>query len=76
MNYLIKMFLCWGAWVAESVKHQTSAQVMTSWFMSLNPASGSVLTAQRLEPSSDSVFPSLSAPPQLALSLSLSKNKH
>ena len=38
---------------------------------------GFVLTAQNLEPASDSVSPSLSAPPQLALCLSLSKiNKH
>ena len=34
--------------------------------------SGSVLAAQSLEPASNSVFPSLSAPPLLALSLSLS----
>ena len=39
-------------------------------------ASGSVLTAQSLEPASDSVSPSLSAPPLLVLCLSLSlKNK-
>ena len=39
-----------GAWVALSVKRLTLAQVMTSWFMSLSPASGSVPTAQSLEP--------------------------
>ena len=46
--------------------------------MSSSPASGSVLTAQSLEPASNSVSPSLSAPPLLVLSLSLSKilNKH
>ena len=33
----------WGAWVAQSVKRPTSAQVMISWFVSLSPASGSVL---------------------------------
>ena len=38
-----------------------------------DPKLGSVLTAQSLEPASDSVSPSLSAPPQLALSRSLSK---
>ena len=65
-----------GIWVAESVKQPTSAQVMISWFMSLNPASGSVLSAQSLEPASDSVSPSLSAPPPLTHMPSLSlKNK-
>ena len=29
-----------GAWVAQSVKHLTSAQVTILWFMNLNPASG------------------------------------
>ena len=48
-----------GAWVAQSVKHPTSAQVMISQSMSSSPASGSVLTAQSLEPVSDSVSPSL-----------------
>ena len=50
----------WGAWVAQSVKRLTSAQVMISRFVSPSPASGSVLTAQSLEPASDSVSPSLS----------------
>ena len=62
-----------GAWVAQSVKHLTSAQVMVSWFMSLSPASSSVLTAQSLEPASDSVPPSLSAPPSPELCLSVSQ---
>ena len=61
-----------GAWVAQSVKPPTSAQVMISWFVGWSPASGSVLIAQSLEPVSDSVSPSLSAPPPLALCL---KNK-
>ena len=66
-----------GAWVVQSVKRPTLAQVMISWFLSSSPMSGSVLTAQKLEPASDSVPPSLSAPPPLALSLTLSlKNKH
>ena len=65
-----------GAWVAQLVKHPTLAQLMISRFVSLRPASGSVLTPQNLEPASDSVSPSLSAPPLLMLSLSLSlKNK-
>ena len=58
------------AWVAQSVKCPTSAQVMISWFVGLSPASGSVLTAQSLEPASDSVSPSLSTPPLLILCLS------
>ena len=62
----------WGAWVAQLVRHPTSAQVMISQSVGLSPASGSVLTAQSLEPASDSVSPSLSAPPPLALCLSLS----
>ena len=35
-----------GAWVAQLVNRLTLAQVMILWFTSLNPASGSVLTAQ------------------------------
>ena len=64
--------------MAQSVKPPTSAQVMISQFVSSNPTSGSALAAQSLEPASDSVSPSLSAPPPLMLSLSLSlsfKNK-
>ena len=63
----------WGTWVAQSVKHPTSAQVMISRFVSLNPASGSVLRAQSLEPASDSVSPSLCPSPAHALSLSVSQ---
>ena len=77
----LKKFI-WGAWVAQSVKHLTLAQVMISQFVGSNPTLGSVLTAQSLEPASDSVSLSLSASPPLmlahALSLSLSlslKNK-
>ena len=64
-----------GARVAQSVKCPTSAQVVISQFVSSSPASGSVLTAQSLEPASDSVSPSLSVllPAHAhALSLSLS----
>ena len=63
----------WGAWVAQLVKHLTLAQVMISHFVSLSPMSGFVLTAQSLEPASDSVTPPLSAPPLLMLCLSLSQ---
>ena len=59
--------------MAQSVKCRTSAQVMISQSVSSSPASGSVLTAQSLEPASDSVSPSFSSPPQLTLSLK--KNK-
>ena len=68
--------MAWGAWVAQSVKHPTSAQVMILWFVSSSPVSGSVMTAQSLEPASDSVSPSLSAPSTAhVLSLSL-KNEY
>ena len=53
--------------MAQSVERLTSAQVMLSQFVGLSPVSGSVLTAQR------SVSPSLSAPPLLMCSLSLSQ---
>ena len=68
-----------GTWVAPSVERPTSAQIGISQFMSSSPVSGSVLTAQILNPALDSVSPSLSAPPllMLCLSVSLSKtNKH
>ena len=65
-----------SAWVAQSVKHLTSAQVMILWFMSSSPALGSVLTAQSLEPASDSVSPlSLCPSPAHAVFLSLCLTK-
>ena len=65
-----------GAWVAQSVEHLTPVRVMISQFMGSSPTSGFVLTAQSLEPASDSVSPSLFAPPLLMLMLSRSlKNK-
>ena len=63
----------WGAWVAQSVEVPTLAQVMISWFVSLSPMSGFVLTAQILKPASDPVSPSLCSSPAHTLSLSLSK---
>ena len=62
-----------GAWVAQSVKRLTLAQVMVSRLVSSSPVSGSVLTVWSLEPASDSVSPSLSAPPPFMLCLSLSQ---
>ena len=53
----------WGAWVAQLVGCQTSAQVMILQSMSSSPTSGSVPTAQSLEPASDSVSISLCPPP-------------
>ena len=66
-----------GAWVAQLVKRPASAQVMISGLVSLSPASGSVVTAQSLEPASDSVSPPLSDPLMLMLCLCLLKiNKY
>ena len=53
----------WGAWVAQSVKHPTLAQVVISQLVTSSPVSGFVLTVQSLEPASNSVSPFLSAPP-------------
>ena len=61
-----------GTWVAQLVKCQTLAQVMNSLHVSLSPMLGPVLTAQSLEPASDSVSLSLCPSPAHALSL---KNK-
>ena len=58
----------WGTWVAQLVKHPTSARVMISRFVSSSSASGSVLTARSLEPASDSVSLSLCPSPAHALS--------
>ena len=72
---LNKILYYWGAWMAQSVERPTSAQIMISQFVSSSPASGSVLTAQSLEPAWDSMSPSLSAPTLLVFCLSL-KNRH
>ena len=61
----------WGTWMAQPVKRLTLVQVMISRFVSSSPESGSVLTSQSLEPASDPVSPSLSAPPLLMLCLSI-----
>ena len=61
--------------MAQLVGRPTSPQVMISQFVGSSPASGSVLTAWSLEPISDSVSSSLSAPPPLMLCLSLSPSK-
>ena len=64
-----------GTWVAQSVKRPTSAQVMILRFVGLSPALGSVLTAQSLDPASNSVSLSVSASTLLTLCLFLSQNK-
>ena len=60
-----------GAWVAQSVKRPTSAQVKISRLASSRPPIG--LSAVWEEPTLDPLSPSLSAPPPFFLSL---KNKH
>ena len=60
----------WLSWL--SIQFQLRS---CPWFMSSNPAWGSVLTTQSRGPASDSVSPSLSAPHSLACSLSLSPSK-
>ena len=62
-----------GAWVAQSAERLASAQIMVSQSVSSSPASGSVQTAQSLEPALDSGSPSLSALPPLVPCLCLSK---
>ena len=61
--------------MAQSIKHQTLAQVMILQFVTSSPALGSVLTAQSLDPTSDSVSFSLSIPLPLALCFSVSLSK-
>ena len=68
----------WGTWVAESVKHPTSAQVEISWVRGFEPHVG--LCADSSEPGACFGFHvslSLCPLPSRILSLSLSKiNKH
>ena len=68
----------WGAWVAPSATCPTLVQVMISWLVSSSPVSGSGLTAGSLEPTLDSLSPSLSLPLPCScfLSLSLSQKKY
>ena len=63
----------WVAWVAQSVKHPTSAQVMISQSVGSSPAWGCVLIAQSLETASDSVSPSLSDLLLLTICVSISQ---
>ena len=63
----------WLSWLSIRLQHRSWSPTQ---FVSSSPALGSVLTAQSLEPASDSASSSLSALPPLMLCLSLSfKNK-
>ena len=62
----------WGTWVAQSLKHLTSAQVTIPRFREFKPCVRSVLTARSLEPASDSCLP-LSLPLPRLCCLCLSK---
>ena len=62
-----------GTGVAPSVKRPASAQVTISRFVSSSSMSGSVLTAQGLEPASDCVFLHLSLPVSGPRSVSFSQ---
>ena len=59
--------------VAQLVKRPTLAQVMNSRFVSLSPAAGSGPGAQSLEPTSDSVSPSVFPSTACTLSLTLTQ---
>ena len=59
-----------GAWVAQSAERPTSAQVVSSWFVSSSPASGLLLSAQTPLRILCLLSLSLSAPSLLTLSLS------
>ena len=50
LNHHTEISASWGAWVAQLAECPTSAQVMISWSVGSSPMSGSVLTAQSLEP--------------------------
>ena len=60
-------------WVAQLVEYLTSAQVMTSWCVSLTSWCVSWIPAASAEPAWDSLSPSLSATTPLALCLSENK---
>ena len=61
--------------MAQSVKRLALAQVMISRSVGSSPALGSVLTAQSLEPVSDSMSTSLFDPSPFMLCLSLSQKE-
>ena len=68
----LKTAIAWGTGAAQSEKRMTSARVTISYLLSSSPASGSVPTAQGLEPGADSGSLPRSLPlPPLVLCLSL-----
>ena len=75
MRFHLKILFTQGLLGGPVGLASTSAQVTISRFMSSSPESGSVLTAWSLEPPSDSVSPSLSAPLSFMLCLCLSLSK-
>ena len=73
LQCIYKNFVLWGAWVAQSVQHPTSAQVTIPQFVGLSLVSG---CADSSEPGACFGFRvslSLCSSPTHALSLSLSK---
>ena len=50
INNVFKKISLWGAWVVQSVKHLTLAQVTISRFVGSSPASGSALTTLSASP--------------------------
>ena len=74
-NFLLEIKEVGTTWMTQLVKHPTSTQIMILQSVSSSPTSGSVLTAQNLEPALNSVSPSLSSlsPHSCSVSLCLSK---
>ena len=70
-SYIMNKCIFRSAWIAQLVECLTLSQVITSQFMGSRTVLGSGLTAQSLEPTSDSVSPSLSAPSALTFCFSL-----
>ena len=67
-SFLIKNHLLGHLSGSVGLSTQLPAQVLISQFVSSSPASGAVLTAQSLEPASNSVFLSLCPSPTCTLS--------
>ena len=72
-NTSLRLFISDSSYFSIFLKALTLAQVTISRFFSSSPATGPGPTAQSLEPASDAVSPSLSAPPLLTFCLCLSR---
>ena len=70
---LVVQSLAWGSWVAQSVGHLTSAQVMISRFVGSSPRLRSVLVAQSLLGILSLPPLSLPLPPLMRTCVALSK---